>query len=205
MTPNSALTQRMHTLHEAGMHTRDPVGWHYLQTLSSRAAQHSGAVLALLEDKLGRAIDAFEAGVHKHPAASPAETAPACSPLAQLLQEMQAERPRPKAPALLAGSTSPALATRLPPDNPRIRQFRRQLHSMGVQKQVRQAVAQGPQNAGPINSHMLTLRALVLLRERSPQYLERFMTHVDTLLRLEDAHKQPPEPAKGRASGKSKR
>ena len=76
---------------------------------------------------------------------------------------------------------------------------------MGVQKQVRQAVAQGPQNAGPINSHMLTLRALVLLRECSPQYLERFMTHVDTLLRLEDAHKQPSQPAKGRASGKSKR
>ena len=79
------------------------------------------------------------------------------------------------------------------------------LHSMGVQKQVRQAVAQGPQNAGPINSHMLTLRALVLLRERSPQYLERFMTHVDTLLCLEQSEqnrllaRKPKKTAKDRS------
>ena len=47
-------------------------------------------------------------------------------------------------------------------------------------------MASGPQNAGPINPHMLVLRALGLLREISPDYLNRFMVHLDTLLCLHD-------------------
>ena len=197
-----ASAQRLMALREAGMHTRDPVGWHYLQTLSSRTTAQTGAAQALLEEKLGLAIDAFEAGAY--------QAAPACrskptvaSPLAQLLQDMQENRPLPSAPAAQAGSAAPA--SRLPAESPTIRQFRRQLHSIGVQKQVRQAVAQAPQNAGPINSHMLTLRALVLLRDLSPHYLERLMTQVDTLLRLGDAQKQREQPIRNRASGKKMR
>ncbi len=188
MTQGSAL--RLTALREAGMHTRDPVGWHYLQTLASRTATQTGAAQALLEQRLGLAIDAFESGVSQAPSASLSKPAVA-SPLALLLQDMQ------------AGGAAPA--ARRPPESPRVRQFRRQLHSIGVQKQVRQAVAQAPQNAGPINSHMLTLRALVLLRDLSPHYLERFMTQVDTLLRLEDAQKQREQPIRNRDSGKKKR
>jgi hypothetical protein len=72
-------------------------------------------------------------------------------------------------------------------DKPRIVQFRQQLHRISVQKQVTQAIAQAPQNAGPINSHMLVLRSLGLMRDISPDYLNRFMGYVDTLLVLEAA------------------
>jgi hypothetical protein len=43
------------------------------------------------------------------------------------------------------------------------------------------------------------------LRDLSPHYLERFMTQVDTLLRLEDAQKQREQPIRNRASGKKMR
>jgi hypothetical protein len=68
-----------------------------------------------------------------------------------------------------------------------VAQFRQQLGKISVQKQVTQAIAQAPQNAGPINSHMLVLRSLGLIRDLSPDYLNRFMGYVDTLLFLEDA------------------
>ncbi len=39
-----------------------------------------------------------------------------------------------------------------------------------------------PENAGPLNSHHLVHRSLLLMRDLSPEYLNRFMTYVDTLL-----------------------
>jgi hypothetical protein len=82
-------------------------------------------------------------------------------------------------------------------DNPRVAQFRQQLGKISVQKQVTQAIAQAPQNAGPINSHMLVLRSLGLMRDLSPDYLNRFMGYVDTLFFLDSPTtvKAPPKKA----------
>ena len=71
-----------------------------------------------------------------------------------------------------------------------------------MQKQVAQAIAQAPQNAGPINSHMLVLRSLGLMRDISPDYLNRFMAHVDTLLCLDEAGKAKLTPKKASPAAK---
>ena len=70
-----------------------------------------------------------------------------------------------------------------------VRQFRSTWSRLSAQKQVSQALGQAPKNAGPINSHMLVLRSLGLMRSISPDYLNRFMVHVDTLLCLDEADK----------------
>ena len=121
-----------------------------------------------------------------HPEALP-------SPLAKLLQDMG-----PKTALQGSGRT-----TGWPSENPRIQAFKKQLSQLSVQKQVRQAMAQAPQNAGPINSHMLVLRSLGLMRDISPDYLNRFMAHVDTLLCLEEAGKGKSTPKRAASSGKS--
>jgi hypothetical protein len=69
--------------------------------------------------------------------------------------------------------------------SPRVQQFRQDLRHISVQKKVRTALSKAPQNAGPINSHMLVLRGLELMRSLSPQYLQRFVGYVDTLALLE--------------------
>ena len=89
-------------------------------------------------------------------------------------------------------------------ESPRVRQFRKQLRQISVQKRVSKAIARAPQNAGPINSHMLVLRALGLMRDISPDYLNRIMTHVDTLLCLEEADRLRTAPKKT-AGGKKTR
>lgn len=86
--------------------------------------------------------------------------------------------------------------------------FRNTWSKLSVDKRVAQALAQAPKNAGPINSHRLVLRSLALMRDLSPDYLNRFTSYVDTLLSLDpgDPHKQADAQtaAGGNSSKKSK-
>ncbi|WP_437176686.1 DUF2894 domain-containing protein [Burkholderia glumae] len=45
-----------------------------------------------------------------------------------------------------------------------------------------------PKNAGPLNSSSLVHRALLLMRELSPEYLRQFLVYADALSWLEDLH-----------------
>jgi len=88
-----------------------------------------------------------------------------------------------------------------------IRNFRNTWSKLSVDKQVTQALEQAPANAGPINSHMLALRSLALMRDISPDYLNRFMSYADTLLCLDQCEKETPgNPRKPQAArvGKNK-
>ena len=69
-----------------------------------------------------------------------------------------------------------------------LRYFRRTWSALSVDRQL----AQGPENAGPLNSHRLVLRSLQLMRDVAPNYLERFMSYADALLWLEQADGAPP-------------
>ena len=177
----------------AGAARADAVGWHYIETLSSRTQAQSGPARLLLHAKLQEALQRFDA--HMIAAAQPQNASePLPSPLATLLRDMGLKTATP-------GSGKPA---GWPSENPRIQAFKKQLSQISVQKQVTQAIAQAPQNAGPINSHMLVLRSLGLMRDISPDYLNRFMAHVDTLLCLEEAGKVKLTPKKASPAAKTR-
>jgi hypothetical protein len=163
----------------------DPVGWHYTEQLSQRASEATGLTRDLLLAKLEKALSEINARwdaaqLSSLPAAEPTAALP--SPLALLLQEMTRS----------TGPAQPIKPNAWRAESPRIQQFRKQLAQISVQKQVSQAMAQAPQNAGPINSHMLVLRSLGLMREASPDYLGRFMVYLDTLLSLDSAMASKP-------------
>lgn len=185
MSAPASTDELLARLRLAGAARVDAVGWHYLEVLAERSRKLSGAAHALLDHKLLLALHEFSRRMDAQPdsdAAGPVTSSALPSPLAQLLQEMSSP----------GSAVSDAIADPLKPwrrENPRVQQFRKQLRKISVQKQVSRAIAQGPQNAGPINSHMLVLRALGLMRDISPDYLNRFMTHLDTLLCLEEAEK----------------
>lgn len=80
------------------------------------------------------------------------------------------------------------------------RRFRETWERLGAEEAVVKATHRAPENAGPLNSHMLVLRTLGLMRELSPHYLRRFLSHTETLLWLEQAQGQLKAPAgKGKA------
>lgn len=92
------------------------------------------------------------------------------------------------------------------PELKTIRNFRNTWSKLSVDKQVAQALEQAPRNAGPINSHMLVLRSLALMREVSPDYLNRFITYADTLLCLDQGEQEKPgSPKKPRRAKAAKK
>ncbi|RJG01027.1 DUF2894 domain-containing protein [Noviherbaspirillum sedimenti] len=84
-----------------------------------------------------------------------------------------------------------------------IQRFRNTWSKLSVDKQLTQALEQAPKNAGPINSHMLVLRSLALMRDISPDYLNRFMSYADTLLCLDQHEKEKQGNAKKPAVAKA--
>ena len=169
----------------------DPVGWHYILVLAERTRNQAGPAHALLQAKLNTAVAQLQLRLAKPQTQSTLPSSQTPSPLSALLQDMaspSAQRP-----------LSPSGHGRM--DNPRVEEFRQQLGKISIQKQVTQAIAQAPQNAGPINSHMLVLRSLGLMRDLSPDYLNRFMSYVDTLLILEDSGQSKPASKKPQSKG----
>ena len=65
--------------------------------------------------------------------------------------------------------------------------FRNTWSRLNVDQQLARALAQAPENAGPLNSHLLVLQSLKLMRDISPEYLRRFMAYADALLWLDQA------------------
>lgn len=102
------------------------------------------------------------------------------SPLAQLNAYIRAKRAEAAEP-LLPGETAD------PEELSSVRRFRRAWGSHRALDQVDQAAARQPANPGPLNSHVLVLRSLALMRELSPEYLRHFLDYVQGLQALESA------------------
>ena len=81
---------------------------------------------------------------------------------------------------------------------------------LSADRRLHQSLAKVPENAGPLNSHHLVHRALTLMRDLSPEYLNKFMSYVDGLLWLDDANTRGSAAAgaqgtdAGRKSGRGK-
>jgi hypothetical protein len=189
------------SLRAAGAARWDAVGWHYIETLAERAGAHSGPSQALLNAKLTKALAQLKAKLDQPPMPSGA-VPPGPSPLALLLRDMA--RHAPAVPSGLSALSAPGPGMKTSDwraESPQVQQFKKQLQQLRVQKQVTQAIAQAPHNAGPINSHMLVLRSLALMRGASTDYLNRFMAHVDTLFHLDASGAV--KPASRKSSAKS--
>ena len=175
-------------LQAAGAAQHAPVRWHRILALTERSRPTSGLAQTLLNEKLRLALHDLQTHMQaKPPTTEPTPgPSPGPSPLSSLLHDIAQKRQ----------SSGPHTSSHWRSHSPRIEQFKQQLGKIRVQKQVAKAIAQAPQNAGPINSHMLVLRSLGLMRELSPDYLNRFMGYVDTLLSLEQAGQPKTAPKK---------
>ena len=191
---------------QRGAHSFDPVRFHFIETMARRAAAHDGPVGQVLRGRVAQLLanygDALERARCAQgetgacaPATSGASTAAhipshipphaARGPLAELLDHIAGH-----APTLAnddsagdgahgAGSATAELKT--------LRYFRSTWSRLSAHQRLTQSLAQVPTNAGPLNSHHLVHRALTLMRDVSPPYLNRFISYVDALLWLDQA------------------
>ena len=177
LAPADEISLSLAALRKAGAARWDALGMHYLEALNKRLPQLEGEVQKIVRQKLTHALAELTARFEQAEQAnrsqlvkSLAAPTPSASSLTALVQDLQAHS--------LGAAPLSAL--------------RNNLSALSVDKHVSQALRQAPQNAGPINSHMLMLRSLEWLRELSPAYLQRFMTYADTLLVLEHAGVKKP-------------
>lgn len=92
-----------------------------------------------------------------------------------------------------------------------VRMFRGSWARLRVDQQLSRSFARIPEQAGPLNSQLLVLRSLQLMRDVAPAYLSRFMSYVDALQWLDQAGAagasasgadKKREPARGRSRGR---
>jgi hypothetical protein len=209
----------------------DPVRFHFIEALARRVPQHRGTARQILADKLAAALAAYSERLgQRQSQARKAITrlTQQCPETAGDLQRLfaagdlrgvsrfVAERESQDAPAPLAELTR-HIANHFADDGflaadggsrgelKALRQFRTTWSELSVARQVTSAIEQAPANAGPLNSHMLVLRSLVIMREISPEYLKHFMSYADTLLALDQAETKDRPTAKKPLTAKTAR
>lgn len=162
----------------------DPVGFRVIEAMLRRLDTFDGPARAALLHRTEHRVAAlrarFEAlgGVSR---AAPTRVLPA-RPLTALL-------------AHLAGycavdhesASSGPVGTESSTELKSLRYFRSTWVRLDLEQQLSRALAQAPENAGPLNSHHLLLQALIRMRALAPSYLENFMSYVEALIWLDQA------------------
>lgn len=167
----------------------DPVEAAVLAAMQRRAAALQGPaqqwLLQRIEARRAAPPPAGPRPSPRHPAGALAELSNLVDRLGRMAPAQKAAAPQPlKAVAAFKGTWS------------RLR----------AEQRLRQALSQVPAMAGPLNSSHVVNRALQTLHGLSPEYLDAFMSHVDTLLWLEQASGgdlAPRAPARGRGPARA--
>lgn len=170
----------------------------FAQALARRAATHEGAARRVLEARLAE----LEAATAAPQDASSSNAAPSRR---GALAELAAYAARQKSAPVLGLPNKPREAA---PDTRTVQFFKRTWSRLSADQRLAQSRATLPDNAGPLNSHHLVHRSLTLMRELSPDYLERFVAYVDALQWLEQANEaaaQEPRPAAAKKSMAARR
>ncbi|HNV58506.1 MAG TPA: DUF2894 domain-containing protein [Rhodoferax sp.] len=212
-----AFSEAIANLRSLGADRFDPVGLHYLDALERRTRVQNPNVKRILEVKLGHALQDFgqrfqqalsEAKQTMEPAALAHPQAAAdlqrlletgdLKTLAQSIESLKRLQQHDSLGELTLQleqqsrkHTDPTQQAGMAPrvELKSVRQFRNTWSKLSAVRQVTRAMDKGPKNAGPINSHMLVLRSLALMRDISPDYLNRFVSYVDTLLCLDQSER----------------
>lgn len=174
----------------------NPTRWHYLQALARRLAARQGPVRAVLAQRLAQAMAAYTTAQAqgKGEAAGPSQPQAECAaqPIPGALASLVGRLNRGRAGALAAGASveggvdlKAGQGTQV--ELKAVQQFRSTWARLSVDRQLARSRAHVPDNPGPLNSHLLVLRALQEMQAVSPAYLGHFMAYADALLWLDQA------------------
>ena len=188
----------------SGAAQADPVGFAVIEALARRAAAQQGEARELLVRRVESLLARHASIQHGGPTGAGASAAPS-EPAARrgalgALSELIDRLGRPSAspgqtlsspagsPRQADAPRSASLSAMAPPASLKsVTAFKGTWTRLRADQRLREALAQVPAMAGPLNSSHLVNRALQTMRDVSPEYLDAFMSHIDTLLWLEQA------------------
>lgn len=200
----------------------DPVRFCYLDAMARRAAALDGLARQRLDEKLATLMAAYasrmatldrDAGQSTRAdggadvrAADTNGNADASADTVHTLADLIDYLADPDAPGGKSGWTRDALGLRAAyPDVQMLDYFRGVWAQVSADRQVRQSQERVHKNAGPLNSNQLVHRALTLMRELSPGYLQQFLSYTDALMWMEQIHAATAPPPKAATPKKASR
>ena len=164
-----------------------------IAALARRADAHHGETRHLLDVRLTALRDAQAADGLDGARHAPA-TAPSRGPLGDLVDRLAAH-------AAVRGNEAATPSTAMPVPAA-LDEVRRLWSGIRAESQLRQSLQPVAGSAGPLNSAGLVHRALTLMHDQSPGYLQHFLSYVDELAWLEQLpatastmHDAPASPA----------
>ena len=187
----------------------DPVRFRFIEALARRADAQRGEARRILDDKLNKLIAAYGEDLARCARADATASRPGQAPrgvLAELVDHLARHSSSDGNGPL---TSDVALGLSSLPELKTLSYFRSTWSRLSANRRLRQSLATMPENAGPLNSHHLVHRSLTLMRDLSPEYLNRFMSYVDTLLWLDQASagtgtaapESPRKTARGKTAG----
>lgn len=186
---SESLRSSLDALQSEGADRLDPVRFQYMKALSRRLQTQPESVQQILARKLEDALTDYRARLaqadglenpHRVVARLPKAGS---TPLADLNRYIQSQS--------RGSSDGPVGDDEVgTPDLKSVQRFSEVWSKIAAENQVTEAIGRGPENAGPLNSHMLMLRSLTMMRDLSPEYLRRFLSQAESLLWLEQINKQ---------------
>ena len=210
----SSILQELESFRRQGAQRFDPVRFQYMEALARRMQTQPLSVQRILESKLKSALEGYAQCLMQAQKSASDEVANLFSQRPDLARELrrlllagdyagvrrigrQAALSPPRASLAQLNhyiqSTSQAGSPTQGVSHVKVgstemkssHRFRQTWARMSAEDDVDKALSRAPENAGPLNSHSLALRSLALMRELSPDYLRRFLAHLDTLLWLD--------------------
>ena len=149
----------------------DPLRFHFIEALARRASGHEGEARRILDEKLAGALADYTRGVELAAGASEAAAAPAPADGLTMLVDLL--------------SANGAALQDAAGDMAVLDYFRGLWAELRVGRELRQALENVPENAGPLNSLHLVHQSLMLMHDLAPGYLRHFLSYADTLSWME--------------------
>ena len=185
--PAQDARKQLDAWREQGADRHDPLRFHFMDALEKRSARHDGEARRLLDDRLAALLDAYAAhlprqalhgdgGVKDTPGESVRWM------FVELHEQLASAAATRGDNAMVEAGRAQASAR---PEMELLGEFRKIWSSVRTESQLRQSMEEAPENSGPLNSRALVQRAVGLMRELSPGYLQHFLAYVDDLSWIE--------------------
>ena len=183
--PKESARVRLDALREQGADRLDAVRFHFMDALEKRSAGHDGEARRLLDARLAGLLDAYAADARR---AAKAGDAAARNAGADNVRGLFVALHEQLASAAATRSDNAVPERGRAPVRQEMEllgEFRKIWSSVRTESQLRQSMEEAPENSGPLNSRALVQRAVGLMRELSPGYLQHFLAYVDDLSWIE--------------------
>lgn len=192
-----SVAERLERWRAQGADRVDPVAFSRLAALARRAQRHDGVVAQHLQQRVQQLADDYARTLAAATAAvPPATVAAGVSPLRTLLAHIaQAGACTPAAASTPVTPPSATMSTDTAPLHPAplpvveaqatLDEFQQLWSRIRIDSLLRQSQEAISEDAGPLHSSVLLHRAMKLMREISPAYLQHFLAYSDALSWLE--------------------